>query len=66
MQRDHQANPLRRGAKHHDRKERNEPGEERRDVDVVERDRSSWRAHRRFGALSDEAVRQIRELRTRY
>ncbi len=66
MHRDYQASPNRHGAKHHDRKEWNETGEDRHDIDGVERDRSSWRMHRRFGARSEEAVRQIRELRTRY
>jgi hypothetical protein len=66
MQRDHQAGPHRHDAKRHDRKEWNELGDDRHDIDGVERDRSSWKAQRRFGARSDEAARQIRELRTRY
>ena len=69
MQRDHQANPHRYGAKHHERKEWSHLGDDRHDIDGVERDRSSWKApkaHRRFGARSEEAIRQIRELRTRY
>ena len=66
MHRDHQASPHRHGAKHHDRKEWDELGEDRHDIDGGDRDRSSWKAHRRFGARSEEAARQIRELRTRY
>jgi len=66
MQRDHQASPHRHGARHHERKEWNELGDDRHGIDGVERDRSSWKAHRRFGARSEEAIQQIRELRTRY
>jgi len=66
MQRDHQANPNRHGARHHERKEWNQLGDDRHHIDGVDRDRSSWKAHRRFGARSEEAADQIRELRTRY
>ena len=66
MQRDHQANPNRHGGKHHERKEWSHLGSDRHDIDGVERDRSSWKAQRRFGAQSEEAIRQIRELRARY
>jgi hypothetical protein len=66
MNRDHQANPYRHGAKHHERKEWNELGDDRHTIDGGGRDRSSWKTHRRFGARSEEAAAQIRELRTRY
>ena len=66
MQRDHQANPNRHGAKNHERKEWGHQGDDRHDIDGVQRDRSSWKAHRRFGARSEEAIRQIRDLQTRY
>jgi len=66
MHRDHQASPNRHGARHHDRKEWRELGDDRHHIDSVQRDRSSWKAHRQFGARSEEAVRQIRELRARY
>lgn len=66
MHRDRQASPHRHAARHHDRQEQHELGDDRHDIDGVERDRSSWKAHRRFGVRSEEAVRQIRELRSRY
>jgi len=66
MQRDQQAQPHRHGVRHHARKEWNELGDDRHDIDGVERDRSSWKAQRRDGAHREEAMRQIRELRTRY
>ena len=66
MQRDPQASPRRHGAKHHERREWNEQGDDRHAIDGTERDRSSWKAHRRFGARNEEAALQIRELRTRY
>ena len=66
MHRDPQASPHRHAAKQRDRREWNELGDDRHNIDGVERDRSSWKAHRRFGARSEEAVRQIRELRSRY
>lgn len=66
MQRDHQANPRRHGAKHHERKEWNELGDDRHTIDGVGHDHSSWKAQRQSGARSEEAVRRVRGLRTRY
>jgi len=66
MHRDHRTSPHRHAAKHRERREWNQLGDDRHEIDGVERDRSSWKAQRRFGVRSEEAVRQIRELRSRY
>ena len=66
MHRDHLQHP-RNPSKHHERKEWDHLAEERHEFDDDGRhDRSSWKAHRAFGARREEAGRQIRELRSRY
>lgn len=65
MHRDHEHSP-RHSTKHHERKEWHRLADDHHRLDDEPHERSSWKAHRAFGARREEAGRQIRELRARY
>lgn len=65
MHRDHPPAPHP-ATRHHERKEWGPLADDRHERDDERHDRSSWKAHRAYGARREEAGRQIRELRSRY
>lgn len=65
MHRDHEHEQGLRN-RHHGRKEWQRSGEEQHQMEAREHARQPGKMHRTYGIQSDEAARQIRELRARY